>query len=98
MTPDQRAAIKILLDVQGLLDIDTQLMPLVRFVLFGSVSGIQATPIILKHEENRVAASCYDCGNVFVSVDVERPMADDFAIKKAFEFCRCPHCGANFKN
>lgn len=98
MTKDQRKALEILLDAQGLLDTDTQLMPLLRFVLFGKVSGVQATPIILKHEENRVTISCQACGNVFVSVNAELPMADDFAIKKAFEFGRCPHCHAKFKS
>lgn len=36
MTPDQRAAIEILLDAQNALDIDTQLIQLIRFVLFGT--------------------------------------------------------------
>lgn len=36
MTPGQRVALEILFDAQNVLDIDTQLIQLIRFVLFGT--------------------------------------------------------------
>lgn len=44
MTPDQRAALEILLDAQNVLDTDTQLMPLIRFVLFGTTGTVEQEP------------------------------------------------------
>ena len=41
MTQDQRAAIEILLDAKNMLDTDTQLMPLIRFVLFGTTWTVE---------------------------------------------------------
>lgn len=45
MTPDQRAAIEILLDAKNALDTDTQLMPLIRFVLFGTTGTVEPEPM-----------------------------------------------------
>lgn len=44
MTPDQRAALEILLDAKNVLDTDTQLMPLIRFVLFGTTGTVGPEP------------------------------------------------------
>lgn len=45
MTPDQRAALEILLDAQNVLDTDTQLMPLIWFVLFGTTGTMEPEPM-----------------------------------------------------
>lgn len=41
MTPNQRAALEILLDAQNVIDTDTQLMPLIWFVLFGTTGTVE---------------------------------------------------------
>ena len=46
MTPDQRAALEILPDAQNVLDTDTQLMPLIRFVLFGTTGTVENSAVI----------------------------------------------------
>lgn len=83
MTPDQRAALEILLDAQNALDTDTQLMPLIRFVLFGTTGTVEP-----KHAEP--APMCPECCKKW---HIEyKPLPQAFS-----GYTRtCPICGNTF--
>lgn len=54
MTPDQRAALEILLDAKNVLDTDTQLMPLIRFVLFGTTGTVESEAESMEMVANQI--------------------------------------------
>ena len=107
MTQDQRAAIEILLDAKNVLDTDTQLMPLIRFVLFGttgtvasetdkSIEPIAHEPFVKVRltDEGRVEACCSKCGNVFIEGEYG---LSEFVEEQAKKAEVCPYCYAKFK-
>lgn len=76
MTTDQRAALEILLDAQNLLDTDTQLMPLIRFVLFGTTGAVESETesfVTIKRDGNTITARCHSCGTMIAEGDARYP-------------------------
>lgn len=100
MTPDQRAAIEILLDAQNVLDTDTQLMPLIRFVLFGTTGTVESEPksfVMVKRDENIITARCHSCGTMIAEGDARYPGVEELVFKRAMQAKFCPLCHAKFK-
>lgn len=85
MTPDQRAALEILLDAQNALDTDTQLIPLIRFVLFGTTGTVGVEP-----KRTEPAPMCPECCKKW---HIEyKPLPQAFS-----GYTRtCPICGNTF--
>lgn len=105
MTTDQRAALEILLDAQNALDTDTQLMPLIRFVLFGTTGTVESEPeqeeqtadVILRQLDGDIVAQCGKCGAVFASCREEETAFISAVYRTAQDARFCPHCHAKFK-
>lgn len=105
MTPDQRAALEILLDAKNTLDTDTQLMPLIRFVLFGTTGTVEMeskqeepeADAIVRQLDGDIVAQCGKCGAVFASCP-EKETAFIGAVYNTAKSAKfCPHCHAKFK-
>lgn len=105
MTPDQRAAFEILLDAQNALDADTQLMPLIRFVLFGTTGTVEIEPereepeadAIVRQIDGDIVAQCGKCGAVFASCPEEETAFIGAVYNTAKSAKFCPHCRTKFK-
>lgn len=105
MTPDQRAAIEILLEARNALDTDTQLMPLIRFVLFGTTGTVERKPeqeertadVIVRQLDGDIVAQCEKCGAVFASCPEEETSFISYVYRTAEDAKFCPHCHAKFK-
>lgn len=98
MTPDQRAALEILLDAQNVFDTDTQLMPLVRFVLFGSTDQEKQAFAMISDCGRKIVAYCSECEEAFMQFDSDNHGIEDSIVFRVTQVGRCPHCGAKFKN
>lgn len=105
MTQDQRAAIEILLDAQNVLDTDTQLMPLIRFVLFGTTGTVESeteqeeptADVIVRQLDGDIVAQCGKCGAVFASCPEEETEFIGAVYNTAKSARFCPHCRTKFK-
>lgn len=100
MTPDQRAALEILLDAKNVLDTDTQLMPLIRFVLFGTTGTVESEAesfVIVKRDGNTITARCHACRKIIAEGDATYPGVEEFVFKRATKAEFCPHCHTKFK-
>lgn len=97
MTPDQHKALEILLDAQGLLDTDTQLMPLVRFVLFGSTEQEKQAFAMISDCGRKIVAYCSECGDTFMQFDSDNHGIEESIVFMVAQIDRCPNCGAKFK-
>ena len=98
MTPDQQKALEILLDAQNVLDTDAQLMPLVRFVLFGSTEQDKTALAMVSDCGHKIVAYCSECGETFMQFDSDNRGIEESIVFKVTRVDRCPHCGAKFKN
>lgn len=100
MTPDQRAALEILLDARDVLDTDTQLMPLIRFVLFGTTGTVESDAesfVMIKRDGNTITARCHACGKIIAEGDATYPGVEELVFYGAVALGFCPHCHAKFK-
>lgn len=105
MTPEQRAALEILLDAQNVLDTDTQLMPLIRFVLFGTTGTVDSeakqeeptADVIVRWLDGDIVAQCGKCGSVFASCPEEETAFIGAVYNTAKSAKFCPHCRTKFK-
>ena len=105
MIPDQRAALEILLDAKNVLDTDTQLMPLIRFVLFGTTGTVERKPeqeeqtadVIVRQLDGDIVAQCGKCGTVFASCSEEETAFIGAVYNTAKSAKFCPHCRTKFK-
>ena len=105
MTPDQRAALEILLDAQNALDTDTQLMSLIRSVLFGTTGTVESGPeqeeptadVIVRQLDGDIVAQCGKCGKVFARCREEDTEFIGAVYNTAKSAKFCPHCRTKFK-
>lgn len=110
MTPEQRAAIEILLDAQNVLDTDTQIMPLMRFVLFGTTGTVESeqeqeqaepshgeSPFYLCECGNGIYVRCIRCGESVERFSITDHPSLETMYGIASEKGECPHCHAKFK-